>query len=102
MVGRGVGRAVAALCLVAAPAIAGGLILPGAGAISTSRAGAAVASTDDGEALSVNPAGLAKARGTSITLSAVFIAYSMKFTRSGTYDDIADAELPYEGQAFPS
>ncbi len=30
---------------------AGGLLLPGAGAVSTSRAGAAVASADDGEAL---------------------------------------------------
>ncbi|MGE0401366.1 MAG: hypothetical protein AB7T06_31980, partial [Kofleriaceae bacterium] len=42
---------------------AGGLFLPGSGATSTSRAGAAVASADDGEALSINPAGLAKSSG---------------------------------------
>jgi hypothetical protein len=43
------------------PAIAGGLFLPGAGAISTSRAGAGTVSADDGEALVLNPAGIAKA-----------------------------------------
>ena len=50
--------------LLAAPAAAhaGGLFLPGSGAISTSRAGAAIASTDDGEALGINPAGLAKTK----------------------------------------
>ena len=38
------------------------------GAVSTSRAGAAVASADDGEALVINPAGLAKSTGTTITI----------------------------------
>ena len=50
------GGVVAAMSSVA---LAGGLFVPGSGAVSTSRAGAAVASTDDGEALSINPAGLA-------------------------------------------
>ena len=58
------------LVLPAGLAEAGGLLLPGSGAISTSRAGAAVASADDGEALALNPAGLAKAKGTTITASA--------------------------------
>ena len=40
-------------------AAAGGLLLPGAGAVSTSRAGAAVASAADGEGLVLNPAGIA-------------------------------------------
>ncbi len=87
-------------CLLAQPAFAGGLFLPGSGAISTSRAGAAVASSDDGEALSMNPAGLAKAKGTTITLSAAIISYGMEFDRRGTYDNIADEDPPYEGTEF--
>src|SRR5690242_11797428 len=90
--------------LVLAPRLgtAGGLILPGSGAISTSRAGAAVASAEDGEALGLNPAGLAKTKGTAITISAAIISYSMEFTRSGSYDPIADEDRPYEGQAYPT
>src|SRR6185436_16484507 len=83
-----------------AAAHAGGLFLPGSGAISTSRAGAAVASVDDGEAIGINPAGLAKTSGTTITLSAAIIQYSMKFTRSGTYDALAADDQPYEGQPY--
>ncbi len=88
--------------LLAAPAAghAGGLFLPGSGAISTSRAGAAIASADDGEALGLNPAGLAKTNGTTITLSAALIRYSMKFTRSGTYDDVPDDAQAYEGTPY--
>lgn len=80
-------------------AAAGGLLLPGSGAISTSRAGAGVASADDGEAISLNPAGIAKAKpGTTITLSAAMISYAMQFQRRGTYDA---AGMPYDGQPFP-
>ncbi len=84
--------------LLAAPAAAsaGGLFLPGSGAISSARAGAAVASVDDGEALGINPAGLAKTHGTTITLSAAAMQYSMRFTRSGTYDAPA---MPDDDQA---
>jgi long-subunit fatty acid transport protein len=91
--------------LLAAPAVAqaGGLFVPGSGAISSSRAGAAVASVDDGESLGINPAGFAKTNGTTITVSAVVLQYSMKFSRAGTYDPIEndlDAEsyvgAPYE------
>jgi len=85
-----------------ASAWAGGLFLPGSGAISTARAGAAIASADDGEALALNPAGLAKARGTTITVSAALIRYYMEFTRAGTYDDLSDGTQPYEGQPFPT
>ncbi len=88
--------------LIPAAAHAGGLFLPGSGAVSTSRAGAAVASASDGEALSINPAGLAKSKGTTITLSAAIINYAMSFSRRGTYDDIAAEALPYEGQAYPT
>lgn len=82
-------------------AIAGGMYLPGPGAITTSRAGAAITSTDTGEAISVNPAGLAKTFGTTITLSAAFIDYAMTFQRRGTYDDVPNVDLAYEGQPYP-
>ena len=81
-------------------AVAGGLLLPGAGAVSTSRAGAAVASTDDGEAISLNPAGIAKATGNTITLSATMIQYAMEFQRRGTYDAVPGESYPYAGQPF--
>ncbi|MDQ3339089.1 MAG: outer membrane protein transport protein [Myxococcota bacterium] len=91
--------ATAAFCV--GNAIAGGMYLPGPGAVTTSRAGAAVASTDTGEALAVNPAGLAKTFGTTITLSAAFIDYAMTFQRRGTYDDVPNVDLAYEGQPYP-
>jgi len=82
-------------------AVAGGLFLPGSGAVSTSRAGAAVASTSDGEALGLNPAGLAKTTGTTITVSMAIIDYAMQFRRSGSYDYIDDDVQPWEGVAHP-
>lgn len=81
-------------------AAAGGLLLPGAGAVSTSRAGAAVASADDGEALVLNPAGIAKAKGNTITISTAMIQYAMEFQRRGTYDAVAGETYPYEGQPY--
>ncbi|MBX3161314.1 MAG: outer membrane protein transport protein [Deltaproteobacteria bacterium] len=82
-------------------ASAGGLFLPGSGATSTARAGAAVASADDGEALSVNPAGLAKTTGWTLTVSASLVRYYMEFKRDGTYDDVAAVDVQgYEGQAY--
>jgi len=91
-----------ALAVAAPAADAGGLLLPGSGAVSTSRAGAAVASTEDGEALSINPAGLAKSKGTTITLSMAIINYAMEFTRRGSYDPIAEEALPYEDTPYPT
>ena len=88
--------------LVPHAAGAGGLFLPGSGATSTSRAGAAVTSVDDGEALSINPAGLAKTKGWTITISAAFIRYFMEFTRRGTYDDAPDLNTTYEGTPYPT
>lgn len=90
------------LATLAGPAYAGGLFLPGSGAISTSRAGAAVASADDGEALSINPAGLAKSKGFTLTISAAITRYYMKFNRTGGYDTPQSQidEQGYEGQDF--
>jgi long-subunit fatty acid transport protein len=79
---------------------AGGLMLPGAGAISTARAGAGVASADDGEALVLNPAGIVKAHGTTITVSAAMISYAMEFQRRGTYDAVPGESYPFVGQAY--
>ena len=84
----------------ATTAMAGGLNLPGTGPISTARAGAAVASTDDGEAVSINPAGLANVTGTRITLGSSFISHSQSFTRFGTYDAVPGQNVPWAGQAY--
>jgi long-subunit fatty acid transport protein len=81
-------------------AAAGGLLLPGAGAISTSRAGAAVASAEGGEAIVLNPAGIAKSTGHTITLSASLISYAMEFQRRGVYDAVAGEDYPFEGQPY--
>ncbi len=89
------------MLLSAQPALAGGLFLPGSGAVSTSRAGAAVASTDDGEALSINPAGLAKTHGWTLTISAAITRYYMNFNRAGEYDPVGGVDVQgYEGQPF--
>lgn len=82
--------------------LAGGLLLPGAGAVSTARAGAAVASVDDGEAVVLNPAGIAKAVGTTITISAAIFDYAMQFQRRGTYDAVAGQNYAYAGQPYAS
>ena len=50
----------------------------------------------------MNPAGLAKAKGNTITISAAMISYAMEFTRSGTYDDIANQSYAYEGMTYPT
>ncbi len=83
-------------------AYAGGLILPGSGAVSTARAGTGVASTEGGEAISLNPAGLAKSKGTTITIGAAIINYDMSFQRNGTYDAYAMDPLQYEGDRYPT
>jgi len=77
------------------------MILPGAGAVSTSRAGASVAAADDGEALALNPAGIAKVKGTKITIGAAIINYFMTFQRNGTYDMDPNEAESYEGQPYP-
>jgi long-subunit fatty acid transport protein len=81
-------------------AVAGGLFLPGSGAISTARAGAGVASADDGEAISLNPAGIAKSLGNVISISAAMLSYAMEFQRRGTYDPVAGESNAYADQPF--
>ena len=81
---------------------AGGLFLPGSGAVSASRGGAAVASADDGEALSINPAGLAKTQGTTLTISLELVRYFMSFSRRGQYDPSTNPNFqpPYAGEDY--
>jgi long-subunit fatty acid transport protein len=96
-------RIVATIVAALAPAAsAGGLLLPGAGAISTSRAGASVAASEDGEALALNPANLAKTHGTVIQLGAATIDYYMSFQRNGTYDALPNDTATYPGQRYPT
>lgn len=79
------------------------MFVPGSGAVSSARAGASVASTDDGEALSINPAGLAKTEGVKLTISATLIQYFMSFSRRGTYDPVTNPDgtpRPYNGDAY--
>jgi long-chain fatty acid transport protein len=94
--------AILGLSCVATTASAGGLLLPGAGAISTSRAGASVAATDDGEALSINPAGLAKSHGTQIQIGVAAIDYFLSFHRAGDYPLISEQTTTYAGTPFPT
>lgn len=82
-------------------AFAGGLVLPGDGVISSSRAGAALVSADDAEAIPINPAGIAQSHGTKITLGINAISYGMKFRRTGDYNPIPEESTSYAGMRFP-
>jgi long-subunit fatty acid transport protein len=85
----------------ASTATAGGLTTPGAGAESTSRAGASTVAAEDGEALALNPANLASTRGTVITFGISAIDYFMSFQRNGNYDAITNDNVSYAGQRYP-
>ncbi len=82
-------------------AYAGGLYLPGIGAVSTARAGASVASIDNGEALLINPARLTHLAGTQIMLGMSLIDFELSFKRLGTYDDVDNKDLAWEGDPYP-
>ncbi|MEZ4362543.1 MAG: outer membrane protein transport protein [Kofleriaceae bacterium] len=81
---------------------AGGLFLPGTGAVSTSRAGASTASTDNPEALLLNPARLTEVSGTQIMIGVSLIDFSLSFDRLGSYDPIEGRDLSWEGQDHPT
>src|SRR5512140_3251449 len=89
-------------CCISGTAAAGGLLLPGAGAVSSARAGASVASVDDGESIALNPAGIAKSEGTFIQLGVAAIDYFMSFQRNGNYDPIAEESVSYAGMRYPT
>lgn len=83
-------------------ALGGGELVPGQGPISTGRAGAAVASAEGGEAIAINPAGMASTTGTIVQIGIVTLDYAMSFARAGTYDPIAQESVPYAGQPYPT
>jgi long-subunit fatty acid transport protein len=92
--------ALATSAIVPATAHAGGLYVPGVGPVAQQRAGANVAAVDDPSAVAQNPAGLAETEGTVILVGSNFLDYSLAFTRRGTYDQINNADYPWEGQAY--
>lgn len=83
-------------------ALAGGLVVPGAGPAAQPRAGAFVARADDASTIGHNPAGLAKLDGTHVYLGANFIDYSLSYQRAGNYELSGEADAPdYEGLPYP-
>lgn len=99
-------RAIAVLVvslLWSLPAQGGGLVVPGAGPTAQPRAGAFVARADDASTIGHNPAGLAKQSGTSITIGANFIDYSLTYQRAGGYEASGEGgdSLDYEGIPYP-
>lgn len=101
-------HAVALTCAVAATwrwsarARAGGLYLPGIGAVSSGRAGASAASTDNPEALLLNPARLVEVEGTQVMVAASLIDFDLSFDRFGSYDQDDLRDLPWEGADYPT
>lgn len=93
--------AIAASAATAAPAVAGGLFVPGYGSQAQPRAGAFVAKADDPTALFHNPAGLARQDGTAVHVGFNLLNFSQKFERAGVYEDFANVDEPYEGQPYP-
>src|SRR5262245_11898274 len=73
---------------------AGGVHVGEAGSQAMERAGAFVAKADDPTALSINPAGLAKAPKVAVYLVANLLDYSLTFKRSGTYAAKAPGAAP--------
>lgn len=100
LVGLTVSGGAIAAAVGAGAAHAGGLYLPGIGAVSTSRAGASTASVDNGEALLLNPARLTHLEGTQIMIGMSLIDFQLSFQRLGAYDDVAGVDLAWEGQRY--
>jgi hypothetical protein len=53
-----------------------------------------------GLALALNPPGIAKATGNTITISAVMIQYAMEFQRRGSYEAVPGEAYPYADQPY--
>ncbi|MSP62821.1 MAG: hypothetical protein EXR72_21310 [Myxococcales bacterium] len=97
------GGALAVLLTDGRDARAGGFETPDNGTEALGRGGAFVAKADDGTALQYNIAGLARQRGTRLTLDANVIFHDFTFARAGTYSgDPSDPRTPYAGQKYPT
>jgi long-chain fatty acid transport protein len=96
-------RIVAALAVVTGTtgvAAAGGLFVPGTGPQAQGRAGAFVAKADDPSALFHNPAGFAKMDGWVVQIGVNFVDYDLTYSRAGVYEEPANVDLPWAGQAY--
>lgn len=89
--------------LAPAVASAGGVYVGESGSQAMERAGAFVAKADDPTALSINPAGLAKARGFELYLGGNFLRYGLTFQRAGVYPEQGSREVQpeYVGEPYP-
>ena len=89
------------LTLATSRARAGGFETPDNGTEALGRGGAFVAKADDGTAIEYNIAGLARQRGTRITLDGNFVLSDIAFTRAGSYPgNPGDTRTPYAGQRY--
>ncbi|NVB85090.1 MAG: hypothetical protein HOV81_42380 [Kofleriaceae bacterium] len=87
----------------AAPAYAGGMVLPFRGVRDTERGGALVAGADDADAIWLNPAGIAHVSDTTLTLTTMYVDQQVDYTRI----DSGGNTLPtisndHPGQPIPS
>jgi len=89
--------AFAATCPTAA--YAGGFEEPGIGTQAMGRGGAFTAKADDGTALEYNIAGLARQRGTRITIEGKLTLNHDEFLRTGNYGKVPNAS--YASQNYP-
>lgn len=86
-----------------AAARGGGFEIPDNGTEALGRGGAFVAKADDGTALQYNVSGLARQRGTRLTLDANLLLHNTSFTRAGSYPGIpGDPNNPEAGKAYPT
>lgn len=74
---------VLSLCILTAPAFAGGLRVPDNSPRALGRAGAFVAKADDLTAIYFNPAGLANLKGTQLLISGTYNKLLLDFKRAG-------------------
>jgi long-chain fatty acid transport protein len=87
----------------AAPAAAGGMVLPFRGVRDTQRGGALVAGADDADAIWLNPAGIAHVADTSVFLTTMYVDQQVNYARI----DSGGNQLPtisneHPGQPIPS
>jgi long-chain fatty acid transport protein len=89
--------------MLPASAPAGGLMVSENGAAAMQRGGAFVARADDPTALSINPAGLMKARRFELYLGSNLAFYSLTYQRAGTYENQPDRgpQPGYVGTPYP-
>ncbi len=94
--------ACALLLLSTSVARAGGTDLPDNGTEAIGRGGAFTAKADNGLALYYNVAGLARQRGTRVTVDANLVLYNTTFTRDGVYGaSNAPGSGAWVGKSYP-